>query len=80
MRTCWVVVVGVMFLLLVPSLASAQLLTGTITGTVTDNTRVVTPGMTVTISGERLIGGPRADRPTREASTDSRACHPGPTI
>ncbi len=43
-----------------PGAAAAQLLTGTITGTVTDNTGGVLPGVTVTVSGERLIGGSRA--------------------
>ena len=37
--------------------AWAQLSTGAIAGTVTDNTGAVLPGATVTVSGARLIGG-----------------------
>ena len=39
-------------------LAHAQT-TGSITGTVTDASGAVLPGVTVTLSGERLIGGPQ---------------------
>ena len=37
--------------------AYAQVQTGSITGTVTDSSNAVLPGVTVTLSGERLIGG-----------------------
>jgi len=40
------------------SLAYAQT-TGSITGTVTDASGAVLPGATITLSGERLIGGPQ---------------------
>ncbi len=39
-------------------LANAQT-TGSITGTVTDASGAVLPGATITLSGERLIGGPQ---------------------
>ena len=37
--------------------AYAQVQTGSITGTVTDSSNAILPGATVTLSGERLIGG-----------------------
>src|SRR6185436_9602437 len=37
--------------------ADAQVQTGSITGTVTDSSNAILPGATVTLSGERLIGG-----------------------
>ncbi|MGE0866682.1 MAG: carboxypeptidase-like regulatory domain-containing protein, partial [Vicinamibacterales bacterium] len=40
------------------ALASAQT-TGSITGTVTDASGAVLPGATITLSGDRLIGGPQ---------------------
>src|SRR5262249_43994661 len=35
-----------------------QVQTGSITGTVTDSSSAVLPGVTVTLTGEKLIGGP----------------------
>ena len=67
MRTRSVVVgVVVIVLFLAGAGAGAQVPTGTITGTVTDNSRAIMPGVVVSLSGERLIGG------TRTASTNSR--------
>jgi carboxypeptidase family protein/TonB-dependent receptor-like protein len=43
--------------LLTAASASAQVQTGSITGTVTDSSNAVLPGATVTLTGERLIGG-----------------------
>jgi hypothetical protein len=42
---------------LAPTVAHAQVQTGSITGIVTDASNAVLPGVTVTLSGERLIGG-----------------------
>src|SRR5215475_3145068 len=45
------------FMLLAEPAAVAQVQTGSITGTVTDTSNAVLPGVNVTLSGERLIGG-----------------------
>ena len=45
-----------MTLVLGAHMAYAQT-TGSITGTVTDDSGAVLPGVTITLSGERLIGG-----------------------
>ena len=47
----WIVV------LLAATAAVAQVQTGSITGTVTDASNAVLPGVTMTLTGERLIGG-----------------------
>jgi len=47
-------------LLLMGSMSYAQIRTGTITGTVTDIEKEILPGATVTISGEKLLGGERS--------------------
>src|SRR5262245_26720601 len=44
-------------LLLAASAASAQVQTGSITGIVTDSSSAILPGVTVTLTGEKLIGG-----------------------
>ena len=46
-------------LLLGAPLAHAQVQTGSITGTVTDTSGAVLPGVNVTVTGDRLIGGPQ---------------------
>ena len=43
--------------ILAAATAGAQVQTGSITGTVTDSSNAVLPGVTVTLTGERLIGG-----------------------
>ncbi len=43
--------------ILTAGIAHAQVQTGSITGTVTDSSNAVLPGATVTLTGERLIGG-----------------------
>ncbi|MEW6322475.1 MAG: TonB-dependent receptor [Acidobacteriota bacterium] len=45
--------------LLGATLAHAQVQTGSIAGTVTDTSGAVLPGVNITLSGERLIGGPQ---------------------
>ena len=46
--------------LLIPSLSTAQIgQTGTLTGTVADQSGAVLPGVTVTATGESVIGGAR---------------------
>ena len=50
-------VVLCMLCVLAATTAHAQVQTGSITGTVTDSSNAILPGATVTLSGERLIGG-----------------------
>jgi hypothetical protein len=51
------VVLALLASILLSSAAAAQLATGSITGTVTDPTGAALPGVTVSLAGERLIGG-----------------------
>ena len=53
-----ILVFASMAVLLSAQLAQAQT-TGSITGTVTDASGAVLPGVTITLSGDRLIGGPQ---------------------
>ena len=47
---------------LVPAVAAAQVATGTITGTVRDQSGAVLPGVNATVAGEYLIGGSQVQR------------------
>ena len=47
------------FVLLTATIANAQVQTGSIVGAATDGSGAVLPGVSVTLTGERLIGGPQ---------------------
>jgi hypothetical protein len=53
------IAVAALAMMLGTGLAQAQVTTGSITGTVTDASGAVLPGVTITLSGDRLIGGPQ---------------------
>jgi carboxypeptidase family protein len=57
--TLWAPLLFVLFVYGTP--VSAQVTTGSLVGTVTDETGAVLPGVTVTMSGETLIGGPQVE-------------------
>jgi hypothetical protein len=67
---------GIALFLIVPP-AFAQRLTGSIQGTVNDETGEPLPGVTVEISSPILIGGVKSRR--RPGPSTSRPCRPGPT-
>jgi len=56
MRRSWVVVFGLAAALLAPGPLMAQRTTGSIVGTVTDDTGSVLPGVTVEVSGSAIVG------------------------
>jgi Carboxypeptidase regulatory-like domain len=58
-RRVMVAVTACAALLLGTYTAHAQVLTGSITGVVADTSGAVLPGVNVTVSGDRLIGGPQ---------------------
>jgi carboxypeptidase family protein/TonB-dependent receptor-like protein len=58
MRKVWrLLVTAAIFLSLAAPAAIAQVQTGSITGIVTDSSSAILPGVTVTLTGEKLIGG-----------------------
>ena len=63
----------------IPSLASAQAVTGTLLGNVTDSSGAAVPGATVTATRNADQHQPDAPSPTRPATTSSRACRTAPT-
>lgn len=56
MRWSWLAAIGGLALLVGGGPAQAQITTGNIIGTVTDDTGAVLPGVTVELSGERIVG------------------------
>ncbi|HEY7818575.1 MAG TPA: carboxypeptidase-like regulatory domain-containing protein, partial [Vicinamibacteria bacterium] len=56
MRHGWKVVLGVLTVLSLATSVFAQRTTGGITGTVTDDTGAVLPGVTVDLTGEYVMG------------------------
>jgi Carboxypeptidase regulatory-like domain/TonB dependent receptor-like, beta-barrel len=52
-------VLSCLFVLVAVSTANAQVQTGSIVGAATDGSGAILPGVAVTLSGERLIGGPQ---------------------
>ena len=73
------VIVACMAVLLAAPVARAQVTTGSITGNVTDASGAVLPGVSVSLSGERLIGGaPAADDRRRPGTIASIGCRRAP--
>ena len=62
----WCIVIFAATCVLLPRVAAAQGLTGTLIGTVRDEQRAVVPGGQVRVTSTALIGGPRT-MPTSEA-------------
>ena len=63
MRTKLVTLLAAAVLLVAPSASIAQIgQTAVLTGTVTDASGAVLPGVTVTVTGESVIGGSRGCR------------------
>ena len=58
-RACRVAAIALAVLLSLPLLVLAQTETGTITGTITDQSGAVLPGTTVTVASPAMIGGER---------------------
>ncbi len=67
MRSSSLVVLCSLVLLSAPNVA-AQVQTGSIVGVVTDTSSAVMPGVLVSLSGDRLIGGPQS------FTTDASGC------
>jgi hypothetical protein len=66
-------------LLVLTSDASAQMLTGSLVGSVTDESGAVLPQASLRLSSPALIGGPTVASPTTRGSFDTRGCHLDPT-
>ena len=63
-----------MLIMLAATAAHAQVQTGSIAGIATDASNAVMPGVTVSLSGDKLIGGVRRRRRTRPAPIVSIGC------
>ena len=75
MRTKLVTLLAAAVLIVAPSVSIAQIgQTGVLTGTVTDASGAVLPGVAVTVTAESLIGG------SREAVTDENGVYRFPTL
>jgi outer membrane receptor protein involved in Fe transport len=59
-KTMLILVLIVCGLWLIPAAGHAQMVTGTLRGTVTDTSGGVLPGVTIELTGKSLIGGPKS--------------------